>query len=55
MLPEGNRSIEICPEPDSLIGKQFEHGSAVFELGSILRAGTDEMVYDARDLRTGQS
>ncbi|KYF57256.1 hypothetical protein BE04_45755 [Sorangium cellulosum] len=47
--------IERRVEPDPLTGTRFEHGGAVFELGSILMTNADGVVYEAREVQTGRS
>lgn len=55
MFVDENQSFNGCLEPESLVGRQFKHGSAVFELASILKAGPDAIAYEARDTQTSQS
>jgi tetratricopeptide (TPR) repeat protein len=55
MPADKNLSIATGFEPKSLIGKRFQHGGRMFELASIVGAGMEGIVYEARNAETGES
>lgn len=55
MAMDNTLIIDVGFEPDDLLGKRFHYEARTFELVSILGAGQEGIVYEARDLETGES